>query len=216
MAYSNIVLQGATYPTVPGIRLPNSNNGTTYFADPGETDAVAADVASGKKFLLANGSYATGTASGGGGAAEEEHGTFTPTEDTACSAKTIVFSNTHTTIPVMWVICDAELTTFGLSANSLYYVTAVNIPDAYAHKNNNTGSYYSSGWLHYAYQNTSSNVTASSVTFRYLESSSIASLSNANKRYHPKYYVTETGLVFALGTSQIFCANRTYKWKAIW
>ena len=30
MAYSNIVLQGATYPTVPGIRLPNTNNSTTY------------------------------------------------------------------------------------------------------------------------------------------------------------------------------------------
>lgn len=76
MAYSNIVLQGATYPTVPGIRLPNTNNSTTYFADPGETDAVAADVASGKKFLLANGNYETGTASGGG-SSNVVQGTFT-------------------------------------------------------------------------------------------------------------------------------------------
>ena len=63
----NITLLGASYSAVPGVLLPKTGGGTALFSDASITTAVASDVASGKKFLLANGSEATGTASGGGG-----------------------------------------------------------------------------------------------------------------------------------------------------
>lgn len=61
----NITLMGASYSDVPGVNLPKTGGGQAYFADTTPTTAVAADVASGKIFFLANGSQATGTASGG-------------------------------------------------------------------------------------------------------------------------------------------------------
>lgn len=59
-------VQGVTYSNVPSIRLPDASNNFHVFADPSITDAVEADVASGKHFLLADGSIGTGTNSGGG------------------------------------------------------------------------------------------------------------------------------------------------------
>lgn len=67
----NITLLGASYTDVPAVLLPKTGGGTALFADPSVTDAVASDVASGKKFLLADGSIGTGTASGGGGSSWE-------------------------------------------------------------------------------------------------------------------------------------------------
>lgn len=63
----NITLLGASYSAVPGVQLPKTGGGTALFSDASVTTAVASDVASGKLFLLADGSIGTGTASGGGG-----------------------------------------------------------------------------------------------------------------------------------------------------
>lgn len=63
----NITLMGASYSDVPAVELPKTGGGTALFADPTITTALVSDVASGKQFLLADGSIGTGTASGGGG-----------------------------------------------------------------------------------------------------------------------------------------------------
>lgn len=66
MASKNIVLKGATWNGVESIDLPVSGGGTARFVETSDSDAVAADVASGKTCYV-NGSKITGTASGGGG-----------------------------------------------------------------------------------------------------------------------------------------------------
>lgn len=63
----SIRLWGATYSNVPGVDLPKSTSGTARFTDTSVTTAVESDVASGKIFIKADGTQATGTASGGGG-----------------------------------------------------------------------------------------------------------------------------------------------------
>lgn len=57
----NITIAGANYQDVPSVELNKTGGGTALFVDVSETDAVASDVVSGKKFFTANGTLATGT-----------------------------------------------------------------------------------------------------------------------------------------------------------
>ena len=75
----NITLMGASYTAVPAVQLPKTGGGTARFDDASVTTAIASDVASGKIFLLADGTIATGTNSGGGGSSNFVTGTFTGT-----------------------------------------------------------------------------------------------------------------------------------------
>lgn len=79
----NITLLGASYTAVPAVTLPKTGGGTAKFSDASVTTAVASDVAEGKIFLLADGTQATGTASGGGGGYDIP--TFTITFDSSYS-----------------------------------------------------------------------------------------------------------------------------------
>ena len=63
----NITWMGSSYTGVEKINLPKTGGGTARFDDASVTTATAADVASGKVFLAANGTITTGTNSGGGG-----------------------------------------------------------------------------------------------------------------------------------------------------
>lgn len=62
----SISLMGAVYSSVPAVLLPKQGGGTARFDDASVTTAAAADVASGKVFIAADGTITTGTASGGG------------------------------------------------------------------------------------------------------------------------------------------------------
>lgn len=74
----DITLWGATFLAAPAVELPKSGGGTAVFADPSPINTVAADVASGKTFMKADGTLGTGTNSGGGGGASNVvTGTFT-------------------------------------------------------------------------------------------------------------------------------------------
>ena len=70
-----IMVAGAIYEDVPSVRLPDSDGVFHPFTDTSDTTAVAADVAEGKTFHLADGALATGTASGGGGGGDDYHPT---------------------------------------------------------------------------------------------------------------------------------------------
>lgn len=64
----NITLMGASYSDVPAVTLPKTGGGTARFDDVSETTATAADVASGKVFLAADGTVTTGTKAAPSGA----------------------------------------------------------------------------------------------------------------------------------------------------
>ena len=59
----NVTIAGASYSDVPAINVPKTGGGTAIFSDPSVTTAVAADVASGKFFLAADGTLTAGTGS---------------------------------------------------------------------------------------------------------------------------------------------------------
>lgn len=73
-----IMVMGAIYEDVPSVRLPDSNGTFHPFTDTSDTTAVAGDVAQGKTFHLADGTLATGTASGGGGGGAIKMGVLRP------------------------------------------------------------------------------------------------------------------------------------------
>ena len=66
----NVTLLGASYSDVPAVLLPKTGGGTARFTDASITTAVEADVASGKKFIKADGSTGTGSATAAAKAAQ--------------------------------------------------------------------------------------------------------------------------------------------------
>ena len=63
----NVELMGAVFPDCPAVMLPTHEGPLARFTDVSDSQAVAADVAQGKAFYLADGTKTTGTNQGGGG-----------------------------------------------------------------------------------------------------------------------------------------------------
>lgn len=105
----NISLFGQDFVNVPAVNVPKTGGGTARFTDASVTTAVAEDVASGKVFLLADGSVGTGSASGGGGSSPMELlYTVTLTEDV--HTITINVENSWKDYDVIVVMANGSLT----------------------------------------------------------------------------------------------------------
>ena len=63
----NVELMGAVFPDCPAVMLPTHEGPLARFTDVSDSQAVAADVAQGKQFYLADGTKTIGTNQGGGG-----------------------------------------------------------------------------------------------------------------------------------------------------
>lgn len=140
----NISLLGASYSDVPAVVLPKTGGGTARFDDASVTTATAADVASGKTFLAADGTITTGTASGGGSSA------WTKVAETTYSASTT--STSAVTIGT-WKTGHTEIWT---SEKILY----IRIRDTAGKR---TGYFYGfDGWFLNMYPKNNSSTTSTS------------------------------------------------------
>ena len=99
----NITLLGASYSAVPAVVLPKTGGGTARFDDASITTAAAADVASGKVFLAADGTITMGTASGGGGSSS-----WTKVAETSYQVST---TSTSVATVATWATGHSELWT---------------------------------------------------------------------------------------------------------
>lgn len=113
----NISLWGANYSNVPAVNLPKQGGGTAKFTDVSGTTAVETDVASGKIFFKADGSQATGTASGGGGSSSIDTKTLTNSTNTVTS---LSFTSMKGQPIAFFVRCTTQMQS---SSTTYYYVS---------------------------------------------------------------------------------------------
>ena len=79
MAHPSVVINGIQYQEVPEVNIPKVGSGTAKFYDASQTDVVAGNVLSGKKFVGTNGEDIGSMANNGstGGTISTKAGTVT-------------------------------------------------------------------------------------------------------------------------------------------
>lgn len=79
MAHPSVVINGIQYQEVPEVNIPKVGSGTAKFYDASQTDVVAGNVLSGKKFVGTNGEDTGSMANNGstGGTISTKAGTVT-------------------------------------------------------------------------------------------------------------------------------------------
>lgn len=154
----NITLLGASYSDVPGVVLPKTGGGTALFTDVADTTAVAEDVAEGKLFHLADGSLATGTASGGGASIDTK--TLTNSSNTATSLQFTSMKG----VPIAFFLrCTTQIVSSGNT--SYYYVdnmryNGTNTQGTYVRIGSTRGIYPDTTHYRYSYSGTTLTVTS--------------------------------------------------------
>ncbi|MBO7701996.1 MAG: hypothetical protein J6S36_03695 [Eggerthellaceae bacterium] len=204
MASNSVVLKGTTYNGVSSLEVPKSGGGTALFTDVSDTTAAAADVAAGKWFYNALGSFTEGTASGGGGLMYES-GIYTPTNDVA--HPTISFTNSHNATPIfVSIILDDDSVA---STDSFLFLELANFYNV-----NNKGvintslTSFTYGVVRYCYKS-SSGVSHGGVN----AISSLTGTSNTSM----SYWVSASEFKPYMGSdSRYFRAGSSYKWIAVW
>jgi len=207
MAYSDITLMGATYPTVPAVTLPKSGGGTVKFVDVSqETTAIPADVASGKTFFLADGTVATGTASGGGGSGltmltSSSLGTLSTTGTASASTGKSISVTGYNGYDVLIVDASVDTPTNGrhTSTVSMVYLTGtsnVNTKNTYAVGGNKWNSKLSSSGTGSTRQSTTAyGVYASSAT---------VSNNTMSIPFYYRYNSNNTGTINGTYTARVY------------
>ena len=163
----NISLLGANYSAVPAVLLPKTGGGTARFDDCSVTTAAAADVASGKVFVAADGTITTGTNSGGGGSGDTRivTGEFT-TPSTEGAAFSLTIPYTGSGYPIMAVIVIKEgvydTSTTWYSSTHRYAIGQLTVTksDFSAAPTYSTSGAANYGCVTAIYKNSSSNATS--------------------------------------------------------
>ena len=222
----NITLLGASYADVPAVQLPKTGGGTARFTDTTPTTAVASDVASGKVFMLADGTQATGTNSGGGGGPSNiVQGTFT-TPSTTAAAFTLTIPYTGSGYPIgflCWVAGGPYNSTS--AGNTDWYNStqryAVGLWGCIKSRTTSAPVYGTSGADNYGtswaiYKNNASTATSytrtSSMTANTFSSSNANATATTNVRFKSKTSVS----IFVASTSYGLPADTEFEYVAIY
>lgn len=220
----NITLLGASFADVPAVLLPKTGGGTALFSDPSITTAIASDVASGKTFLLADGSIGTGTASGGGGGASNVvTGTFTGTTTGAALEITLPYTGNGYPVAILIYPSEGAYDSTPGDFYSLVQRYAIGYYCTIKNRANEAPTYPSTG---------SGGENSASIFYRYKSGSSSATSRSSGQSDVSNIYVTTESTatsnnqvhvnsnkklsVFIASTSYGFAANIEYKYWVLY
>ena len=159
---ASVNLWGAVYNNVPAIDVPKSPSGTARFTDVSPTTCIESDVAQGKIFFKADGSQATGTASGGGSSSVQIGYTDVELESASSS---ITFTGLQGEPTSFLIYCGTDLTTGTPARVSAVVFDGTSLHGQTITTTSNANAHYDTGFTK-SYSNGTLTVTATSAQFQ--------------------------------------------------
>lgn len=215
----NVTVAGASYSDVPSVELPKTGGGTALFADPSITTAVASDVASGKQFLLADGSIGTGTASGGGGGASNiVTGTFKGTTTGAAMDVTLNYSGSGRPVAVLIFPSEGAYNSSGTFYNTLQrYAACTYVGVCYSTSASPSYTTVNDAYITVLYKSSAS--TARTLSYTNFSANDLLSNTSATGASAPgivKITSATNMSVYIASSSYGFMANIPYTYQVIY